>query len=264
MTWSFSRLNFSCPYEWHRHYIECEPQESNFYAEFGSLVHQIIEYYAKGILPPDQLLEYYDNNFDDKVQSECDPKRREQYYNQGFDYVSNISQNLQLEDYDILGVEKALKFSLKERRPGFEERDYPFTGFIDLFLKNKKTGKIIIADNKSANMRFRRDGTPYKNQEEHWLAFQRQLYLYSYPFVEEGQEISYLSWNFFRQGGVFKTIPWKRKDYDKAVNWALDRIHFLEQEEEFLPKPDFFYCNSLCGYRYNCAFTGSQDDEPTI
>ena len=42
MTWSFSRLNFSCLSEWHRHYIECEPQEQNFYAEFGSLVHECI------------------------------------------------------------------------------------------------------------------------------------------------------------------------------------------------------------------------------
>lgn len=32
MVWSFSRMNFSCLYEWKRHYLECEPQEGNFYA----------------------------------------------------------------------------------------------------------------------------------------------------------------------------------------------------------------------------------------
>lgn len=260
MTWSFSRLNYSCLHEWVRHYVDCEKQDSNFYAEFGSLVHECIEYYAKGILPDDQILEYYDNNFDDYCKTYFDPEKREQYYQQGYEYVKCISKKLPLDSFEVLGVEEQLTFSLKERRPGFENRDYPFTGFIDLHLKNKKTGEIIIMDNKSASMKFRRDGSVYKNQEDHWKKFQYQLYLYSYPFVEKGEKIDTLAWNFFRQGGLIKPIPWVKEDYEEAVNWALDQIHTLENEKLWFPNEDFFYCNNLCGYRNKCFMPQGEDN----
>ena len=258
MTWSFSRLNFSCLSEWRRHYIWCQPQEQNFYAEFGSLIHQCIQYYCKGILPADQILEYFDNNFEDKCQSEFDPERREQYYLQGYDYLSDLPKNLPIEDYEIVGVEKKLSFFLKERRPGYEEKDYPFTGFIDLLLRNKKTGNLIFMDHKSSGMKFKRDGLPYKNEEEHWQNFQRQQLLYTVPFIEAGEKVDFLCWNMFRNQFI-KTIHWSQEGYDEAYNWALDQIHLLENESEWEPNVNFFYCKNLCGYRFNCPYNEQED-----
>lgn len=257
MTWSFSRLNYSCLHEWVRHYVDCDSQESNFYAEFGSLVHECLEYHAKGILPDDQILEYYDNQFNDYCKTYFDPEKREQYYIQGYEYISDIPKYLPLDKYNIIGVEKELHFNLVEDRPGYEHREYPFTGFIDLLLENKKTGGLIFTDHKSSSMKFRRDGEPYRNQEEHWKAFQRQQLLYTIPFVESGKTVEALQWNMFRSKFI-KRIPWTQEAYEEAYYWALDQIHTLENEKIWSPNVDFFYCKNLCGYRNNCMF-GSED-----
>jgi hypothetical protein len=44
------------------------------------------------------------------------------------------------------------------------------------------------------------------------------------------------------------------QEYQEAYYWALDQIHKLESEEEWEPNIDFFYCNNLCGYRFNCPY----------
>lgn len=252
MTWSFSRMNFNCLFEWKRHYIEGEHQQGNFYAEFGGLVHKCLEIYLQGILPIDQIVEYYDSNFDDYCKSDFDPERREQYYNQGYEYLKDIPKYLPLDKYNIIGVEKELSFVLREDREGYEPREYPMTGFIDLLLENKETGGLVFTDHKSSGMRFsKKTGLPYKNDEEHFKAFVRQQMLYTVPYVEAGKKIEALQWNMFRTKYI-KKIYWTREAYDEAYYWALDQIHLLENEENWLPKQDYFYCQNLCGYRNNC------------
>ena len=109
-------------------------------------------------------------------------------------------------------------------------------------------------------MRFKKNGDPYKSDEEHWQAFKRQLYLYAVPLVEAGETVSCLSWNLFRQG-VIKSIPFDVKALREAYDWALDTIHLLEKEDEWEPKQDFFYCRNLCGYRHNCFATQADGQE---
>ena len=127
------------------------------------------------------------------------------------------------------------------------------TGFIDLLLRNKKTGELELRDHKSASMRWKRNGEPYQNHAEHWQNFKRQQYLYCVPFVESGQKIGALSWNMFRMKYI-KQIPWDYQEYQESYYWALDQIHKLEEESEWEPTIDFFYCKSLCGYRNNCPY----------
>lgn len=134
------------------------------------------------------------------------------------------------------------------------------TGFIDLLLENKETGELVFTDHKSSGMRFKRDGLPYKNEEEHWKAFQRQQYLYCVPFVEAGKKIEALQWNMFRTK-YLKKIPWKKEDYEEAYYWALDQIHLLENESEWEPNVNFFYCKNLCGYRFNCPYNEQEENE---
>ena len=209
-------------------------------------------------MPVDQILEYYDNNFDDYCKSEFDPERREQYYAQGYEYLKDISNNLPLDNYEVLGVEQKIEFTLKEDRPGYEQKEYPVTGFIDLLLKNKETGGLEFRDHKSASMKFKRNGEPYQNYVEHWEHFKLQQYLYSIPYVEAGERVEALSWNMFRTK-IIKRIPWMESEYKKAYYWALDQIHKLEEEKDWLPNKDFFYCKNLCGYRNNCEM--AQFDE---
>ena len=219
-------------------------------------MHKCIEVYAKGEVPREMLPDVFEALWGEYIQNdlykdgEVNYAKEEEYYEQGLKYLRE--QILDLSSYEILGVEKEINFQLTD-----EEGSYPMIGYIDLLLKDKETGEITIMDNKSASIKFKKNGDPYKADEQHWLEFKRQLYLYSVPFVENGEEISYLSWNLFRLG-IVKTIPWNADEYNAAKKWAIDTIREIKREEEWGYKEDFFYCHNLCSLRGECAMNISQ------
>ena len=185
---------------------------------------------------------------------EIDYKKEGQYYDQGLKYLKE--QILDLSEYEILGVEKVIEFSLTND----DGESYPMIGFIDLLLKDKNTSEIIIMDNKSASIKFKKNGDPYKSDEQHWLEFKRQLYIYSIPFVENGEEVAYLSWNLFRLG-IVKKIPWRIEEYNEAKAWAIDTIHMIKNDNNWEMKNDFFYCHNLCSLRGECPMNKPRKEE---
>lgn len=247
MVWSFSRLNafYTCPYEWYLHYIECNPGINNFFGEFGSFMHKILEMYEKEELSIFEISQYYEENFATEVPSDAPPNRyvdiKQSYFEKGLDYLDNI--DLVLDDYNVLGVEKQIKFKIA---------DYEMIGFIDLLLQNKADDKITILDHKSASLKFKKNGQISKSDLSHFLEFKRQLYLYSIPIIEEYGHVDYLEWNMFKDKRHIQ-IPWNQSEYDEAINWACDTVKLIEQEKLWLPNPDYYYCNYLCGQRENAC-----------
>ena len=50
-------------------------------------------------------------------------------------------------------------------------------------------------------------------------------------------------------------IPWNKSECEEAIQWAKDTLKLIENESKWLPNPDFYYCNYLCGQRNNaCAY----------
>ena len=143
MVWSFSRINsFNvCPYEWYLQYIEGLQGENNFYAEFGTYCHKILEKYEKGELGIFDLADYFVDHFDEEIKSNV--SNPEKYIELGKSYFENI--DLDLGNYEVLGIEKKCDFELEGRK---------FTGFIDLLLKDKETGEIVLIDHKSSKYPF--------------------------------------------------------------------------------------------------------------
>lgn len=249
MTWSFSRLNsyYNCAYEWYLHYLECSKAENGFFGEYGSLIHKILEKYIKGELSLFELNQYYEENFNDSVPHDAPPNKyvdiRQSYYDKGIEYLNNI--DLDLDRYEILGVEKEIHFKI-------EDKD--FVGYIDLLVKDKETGEIIIIDHKSASIKILKNGSISKSDQKHFLEFKRQLYLYSIPIVKEYGSVSKLKWNMFKDQKWIE-IPWKQEEYDEAIQWAKDTLKLIENESLWLPNQDYYYCNYLCGQRNNaCEF----------
>ena len=249
MTWSFSRLNsfYNCPHEWYMQYIEANRGENGFFGEFGGACHKVLEKYAKGEVSIFDISDAYEKQFSEDVVHDAPPNKyvdlMESYYNKGHDYFDNI--DLDLEPFEILGVEKEIHFELGGK---------PFVGYIDLLLREKATGKIIILDHKSASIKVLKNGSVSKSDQEHFLEFQRQLYLYSIAVIYEYGRVDYLWWNLFKQRDWIK-IPFKWEDYKAAVKWAEDTIKLIEAEKEYPCNPDFFYCNYLCSQRNNaCEF----------
>jgi hypothetical protein len=264
MRWSFSRLNSfdTCQYEWHRVYIDATTEkDDSAMAQFGSLIHSILEKYAKGELDIFELSQYYEEHFNEVVTYDFPPNKyvdlRQKYYEQGLDYLDNI--NLDLDRYNILGVEREVNFDIN---------GYDCIGFIDLLLQDKDTGEIIIEDHKSASIKILKSGAVSKKDREHFESFKKQLYLYAKPIIEEYGHVDKLKWNLFKEQR-FIEIPFDQKEYEASIIWAADTINRIENETEWGINKELikareenkyppFYCMNLCSIRYHCPYKYEQ------
>ena len=245
-TYSFSKLNlyYHCGHEFYRRYIECEVPESSFFSEYGKYVHDILEKYYKCKLSLFELSPYYEEHFDENVIKEAPPNKfvdlRETYYQKGLDFFDNLV-DFDFDKYEILGIEKEIHFTILDK---------PFIGFIDLLLREKETGNIIMQDHKSASIKFLKDGSPSKKDVEHVLEFKRQQYLYSKAIYEEYKTYpSILQWNLFKDRVLYK-IDFNENEYNEAIRWAEETINLIQNECMWLPdNSNQFYCRYLCGYR---------------
>lgn len=258
MVWSFSRLNsyYHCPYEWKRKYLFGQYGETSAMAQFGGYLHEILEKYFKGELDLFELPLHYEDNYQDNVTLPFPPNNYVdlawKYFEQGQEYLENLDWDLS--GYELLGVEKEVRF---------EYQGYQFVGYIDLLLRDKTDGKLVILDHKSAALKILKSGKISKTDQEHFEEFKRQLYLYSHAVIEEYGEgsVKALKWNLFRLG-TFYEIPWKKSEYDDALKWAVDTIHRIEMDTEWEANANGdFYCKNLCSQRNECPFIGGYDGD---
>lgn len=251
MTWSFTRLKADCLYEFKLHYIDCEHDEDSFYGAAGSWAHEVLEKYIKGELEVYELSMVYEEGFDEHVPMWApysDKKDiKAEYIAKVVDYFDNI--DLELEKYEVLGVEKKLNFIY---------HGHEFIGYIDVLLRDKATDAITILDHKSGSLRFLKDGSVSKSQkdQQHLLEFKRQLYMYSRPIIEEYGRVDYLQWNLFKDRN-WLTIPWNQKEYVETWKWVDKTIDDLKHRTEWPPLKDYgkaYYCRNLCGLKRSCKY----------
>ena len=259
MRYSFSRLTSfdTCPYEWHRVYVDCADKDGSAFAQFGSLMHEILEKYVKGELSIFEISQFYIDHFDDYVTCDFPPNKyvdmRDKYYNAGLEYLDNI--DLDLERYEVLGVEREVQFTVGK---------YDCIGFIDLLLRDKETDEIIILDHKSASIKILKNGQISKKDVDHFDSFKKQLYLYAMPILEEYGHVDKLKWNLFREKQYLE-IPFDTNEYHESIKWAEDTIKRIESETEWDINPELvkaqldhkyppFYCTQLCSQRNTCPY----------
>lgn len=245
MTWSFSRLSSydQCPYEWKLNYIDKQDGVSSFFGQFGAFMHKILEKYEKGELSVFELSMYYEEHFFKEVDIPAPGNAyvdiKDSYYHKGLDYLDNI--DLILSDYEILGVEKQVSFKVGV---------HDMIGFIDLLLRDKETGKIIILDHKSGSLKFKKNGEISKSSADDLLHFKRQLYLYSKAVIEEYGHVDFLEWNLFKDRNKYR-IQWEEKEYQKAIEWCVKTIQFITTSQDWNARPEDYYCFNLCSQRFN-------------
>ena len=250
MVWSFSRLNsyYHCPFEWKRKYILGQYGIGSAMAQYGGYIHKILEKYLIGEIGYFELPMYYEKYYADNVTMDF-PRNKytdlaSKYYQAGLDYFNNFDWDL--DGYDILGVEKKIEF---------EYQGYKFIGFIDLLLRDKNDGKLIILDHKSTILKRLKNGDISKTDKPHFEEFRKQLLIYSHQVMQEYGEdsVKTLRWNMFRDG-TFIEVPWTREEYEEAMKWAIDTIHLIEEDTRWLPdNGNFFYCHNLCSQRESCC-----------
>ena len=235
MTWSYSRLRAyeDCGYGFFLNYIEEEEETKHFYAEYGSLIHRILEQFYSGAITKEQALSMFMTGFVLDLPDEVKPSIAENYYQQGKEYLSSLVMPKE----KIVGVEERLNFKVG---------DYSFVGFVDLLLEDDG---LIIQDHKSHILRR---GTEKQNEE--FDSFTKQLYLYSAGIKQRyGQLPKKLRFNCFRNGTLLEEVFNKNK-YKETIQWALDTIKKIEQESTWKPSLEWFKCKYICGFSDSCEY----------
>lgn len=249
MEWSFSRLNsyHNCGKEWYENYILENEKTNNAFGQFGGYCHTIIEKYLKGELELFDLADYYVEHYAENVTMNFPSNKYvdlgEKAYNQGYEYFES-GVDFDLDKYEVLGVEEEIHLTVDK---------YKIIGFIDALFRNKETGEITILDHKSSSFKFLKNGEVSSTNKEQMDHYIKQEYLYSKAIIEKYGRCDKLAWNFFKTQDWYE-IPWIKKDYENTLKWVLDTIHTIEEERNWKPRVDMFYCNNLCSQRYGCEY----------
>ena len=119
------------------------------------------------------------------------------------------------ENWEILEVERELKIDIKGKK---------FIGYLDLLVRDKTDGRLILIDHKS-KAEFKDE-----NEKQHYAI---QLYLYAIWVFEEYHEYpKELLFNMFRVGNQV-TIPFNYDDFIAAQEWVCDTIKKIYSDTEF-------------------------------
>jgi len=232
MTWSFSRLNYSCEYCWLQNYIlkNRDKSDGNCFSDYGLMNHKLSEEFVRGDIFEWQLEGLFKDGFKDvdKFPPNKYVNLREDYYNQGIEFFK-LGFDF-LKEYDIISVEAKTNTTLNNGKP--------FIGFIDLILKDDDG--YIVWDWKSKKN--------FKNIKER-NKYARQLYMYSKHVKEEyGEFPSKLMFYHFRTQKI-TVIKFDKDMYDEAFEWAEGQVDKLMNIEEFNVTDSYFFGRYLCNYR---------------
>ena len=233
MTWSFSRLNYSCEFCWLQNYIlkNRHLSKNNCFAEYGIILHEMAEDYVEGNLFDWQLKDIFKKRFNNEV-STFPPNKyvnlAEDYFNQGLDYL-DLEFDF-LDRYDIIGVEDKVETTLNNGKP--------FIGYIDLILKDDD-GYIVFDWKSKKKFKSIRERDEYA----------RQLYMYSRHVKEKyGEFPKKLMFYHFRTQKITE-IKFDIDSYNEAFEWAENQIDKLMDMEEFKVTDSYFFGKHLCNYR---------------
>lgn len=253
MTFSFSRLHAyeTCPYQFYLTYLEHREQEQNFYAANGSAMHEVMEELLTGKITVDEAPQAYA----DKFELICETTRQsvmDATYEKCMDYLCSIDP-VDTEKYEVLGVEYRLKFKISK---------YNMTGFVDLLIRNKETGEVILVDHKQATHFMKKDGvTPLKNQMDNFLAYRKQMYIYCNGLQEQhGIKVDKIVWHHFKDDGAITVIPFRQEEMDEAIQWVVNTIEKIKKDKKFEAVRSYLMCRELCGYRNDCEYLEEEEE----
>lgn len=246
--YSFSQLqSFSeCPYAFYLQKIERNPDMvQNAFASQGTLIHDLLDLWAKKELTLEQLPAEYERRYPLEV-VEAWPRMlaskgyAEKAFQLGLDYFKNFDE---FKGFKVISAEERFKIEVEGR---------PFVGIMDMLLEDEETGELVLTDHKSKSL------SAFKKAEDEMY---RQQYLYA-KYVQEkyGKYPDRLMFNLFKERGAKMERRFAEKDYLATLIWAGEQMNKMEQYDfvdwlitkEVEPgKPDFF-CTELCSCRKIC------------
>lgn len=240
---SFSQLTTAseCPYAYYLQKVAgIEPVE-NAFAQGGNLAHRLLAEWAKGNISIRDLPVQWIERFPKEVTAEFPHFLAvKNYAGKLFDSILTYFEHFDgFPGYEIVGAEKEFKSSIA---------GVPFTGIIDLILRNEETGGLMIVDHKSCSLSSFR-----KNKEQMY----RQLLLYAkYSADTFGKFPETLRFNLFKEN-LYDERPFDSESYMAARIWAESVIEEMKEKDVldwFETRPEYFRCTNLCNCRNECVF----------
>jgi len=172
---SFSELNQyrDCG---HKHllekYLKLAISPTSIHLIFGNSIHSAIEVGIRDKMDVEKRVAHFNHLFRkemmDNMMGTKDYLDLENFAKQGENILRLLSTEKILQKYDLIGVEMSLYENLF--------KNFHFKGFIDLILKDKKTGRILIIDWKTSGEQW---DVQKKKKNKVFMA-QMRLYKYFY------------------------------------------------------------------------------------
>jgi ATP-dependent helicase/DNAse subunit B len=253
MVWSYSRVNsyYSCPFSWYKWYILGEPAEGNYWAENGLAMHETCQKVVDKEIPLEDAPGYYSDKYDE-IESFTKDSVMDSCYESCMNFLSSTDFEF-FNDQIIVGTELKLKFHIGR---------YKFVAYLDVLTKDKKTGKYIIWDYKSAKKFYKRDGSVLKSMQNTYDGYARQMYIYAQAVYENyGEYPAEMRWIHFRENGLVSPMKFSETDLSKTLEWVDQTIKQIYNDDEFVAKESFGMCNQLCSYRNNCEYKELRKEE---
>lgn len=247
--YSYSQLSSfaQCPYGFYLQRIEgLEEQASNAFAERGTLIHDLLDKWAKKILTKEDMLTEYEQRYRDEVVTAW-PRvlaakgYAKKAYENGVQFLETFDE---FDGFEVLSAEEKFKLDL----PLSDGTTRPFVGIIDLMLRDKKTDALIICDHKSKSLQS------FKKDEDEM--YRQQLIYATYVKEQYGRWPDCLMFHLFNEMGVKMSRLFSMDSYNETLEWATKQIKGIEKNTvlDWLmckENPDF-YCTELCSARKNC------------
>ena len=247
MTFSFSRLHLyeQCPYAFYKRYIEEDKcGEDNFYAENGSLMHEIFKKLLLGDLSLEKAPGYYQEEFE-CICSSVKQSTMNNTFDKCIDYLCTVDP-FESEKYEIIDVEKKIDFKIGK---------YNFVGYPDLIIKSRANGEVILVDHKSADHFLKSDGSVLKNKLDDFIAYSKQMYMYCKAIKDTyNMQVNKIVWHHFKDGGALTSIKFNQEDYEKTLGWCNYIIDKIKKDKRFEAKKSYMMCKSLCDFRNTCEY----------
>ena len=250
--WSFSKLaSFKqCPMSFYLSYINNPGNDDElpgYFAQYGTLMHSILEQYYKDELPVFCLADEWRDRYENEVTITPPPFPKgfgEKNYNAAINYLDNFAG---LDDgCEVIAVEK--KFVIKIG-------GYNVSGIADLVIGYPDDHEVIIVDHKTKSA---------ASMKKEYQLYRMQLYLYAIWLKEEyGDYPTKLRFN------MVKDQTFIEEEFDPAMvevtkQWFIDGIHEIEEcdlfenwttcisDEEYDKAKEPYFCKWICGTNLDC------------
>ena len=240
--WSFSKLAsyLQCPYSFYLTYIkdEREDEVENYFSQYGSHAHRILEQWANDELPAFLMADAWRDGYDEAVNMPPPPFPKgmaEKYYNAAVDYFEHF--NGFGDEWEVLSAEKKFVIDIG---------GYTVSGIADLVLRNKGTGSLWVIDHKSKSQ---------NSMKKELNLYRKQLYLYAeWCFREFGVYPEKVSFNMFKEG-TFVDEVFSEAALKETMDWFVSTIKAIETAdlfEDWPTKYSSYFCAQICSVALSC------------